>query len=88
MQLTLDRFGRMVLPKAIRDDFGLRSGDILEAEETKGAIVLRPVLRADCTKREGSFLVFTGSVNGSVRHSLEDARESRLEHVAGKLGIA
>ena len=41
MQLTLDRFGRMVLPKSIRDDFGLRPGDVLEAEEQKDAIVLR-----------------------------------------------
>ncbi len=25
MQLTIDRFGQMVLPKAMRDDFGLRA---------------------------------------------------------------
>ncbi len=39
MQLTLDRFGRMVLPKAIRDGFGLIPGDVLDVEEQKDAIV-------------------------------------------------
>lgn len=85
MQLTLDRFGRMVLPKAIRDDFGLRSGDVLEAEETKDAIVLRPVQRADCVKREGSALVFTGRVNGDVKSTLDDVRQSRMDQLAGIL---
>lgn len=86
MQLTLDRFGRMVLPKSIRDDFGLQSGDILEAEETRDTIVLRPVLRPDCVKREGSALVFTGRVNGSAGNILDDIRQSRMDHVTGKAG--
>ncbi len=86
MQLTLDRFGRMVLPKAIRDGFGLRPGDVLDAEEQKDAIVLRPLARADCIKREGRALVFTGNVAGDVGTVLDDAREMRLDRVAGKRG--
>lgn len=86
MQLTLDRFGRMVLPKSIRDDFGLRSGDVLEAEETKDAIVLRPLVRSSCIRREGVALVFTGRVGDGAGSILEDVRQSRLDHIAGKLG--
>jgi len=88
MQLTLDRFGRMVLPKAIRDDFGLRTGDILEAEETQGTIVLRPLVRSECVKREGTALVYTGHVSGLTGKILDEVRQSRLDKVAGVLGVS
>ncbi len=76
----------MVLPKAIRDGFGLRPGDVLDAEEHKDTIVLRPLTRTDCIKREGRALVFTGSVAGEVGDVLEEVRETRLDRVAGKRG--
>ena len=86
MQLTLDRFGRMVLPKAIRDDFGLRPGDVLEAEEQTDAIVLRPLTRSDCLRREGRALVFTGKAAGAIGGVLGGVREARLNCIAGKRG--
>ena len=84
MHLTLDRFGRMVLPKSIRDDFGLHPGDVLEAEEQKDAIVLRPAQRPDCLKREGRVLVFSGKAAGDVGGVLKSERDARLDRVAGR----
>ena len=88
MQLTLDRFGRMVLPKSIRDGFGLQPGDVIEAEEQKDAIVLRPLTRSDCTRREGRALVFTGKATGEIGGVLEGVREARLNRVGGKRGAS
>ncbi len=40
--LTLDKAGRVVLPKPVRDDMQLRAGDSLELESSEDSIVLRP----------------------------------------------
>lgn len=42
MKTTIDRLGRVVVPKAIRDRLHLRGGEILEVEERDGVVELRP----------------------------------------------
>jgi AbrB family looped-hinge helix DNA binding protein len=42
MKTTIDRLGRVVVPKPIRDKLGLRGGERLEVEERDGVIDLRP----------------------------------------------
>jgi len=83
MLLTIDRFGRMVLPKSMRDDFGLRAGDTLEVEASADAILLRPSSGADCTVHEGRVLVFNGGADGDVVGALARVREARLNRAGG-----
>ncbi len=82
MQMTLDRFGRIVLPKALREEFGLQPGDAIEAERQKDAIVLRPQARSDGIRREGRLLVFTGRAVGDISGAQDRARAERLDRVA------
>lgn len=42
MRTTIDRLGRVVVPKAIRDRLQLRGGEVLEVEERDGIVELRP----------------------------------------------
>jgi AbrB family looped-hinge helix DNA binding protein len=42
MRTTIDRLGRVVVPKPIRDKLGLRGGESLEVEERDGSIEIRP----------------------------------------------
>lgn len=42
MKATIDRLGRVVVPKAIRAKLQLRGGEMLEIEERDGIIELRP----------------------------------------------
>jgi AbrB family looped-hinge helix DNA binding protein len=42
MKTTIDRLGRVVVPKPLRDRLGLRGGETLELEERDGVIELRP----------------------------------------------
>lgn len=43
MRTSIDRFGRVVVPKAIRERLQLRGGEALEIEERDGVVELRPV---------------------------------------------
>jgi AbrB family looped-hinge helix DNA binding protein len=42
MKVTIDRAGRLVLPKPIRDELGLRGGEELEATVREGRIEIEP----------------------------------------------
>jgi AbrB family looped-hinge helix DNA binding protein len=42
MRVRIDRWGRIVVPKPIRERLGLRGGELLEIEEHDGLFELRP----------------------------------------------
>jgi len=44
MRATIDRLGRVVVPKPIRDKLQLRGGEELEIEERDGTIEIRPAI--------------------------------------------
>jgi AbrB family looped-hinge helix DNA binding protein len=82
MQLTLDRFGRMVLPKSLRDDLGLSQGDQLDVDERDGCVWLRPVRTQDPVTRKTGLLVYTGEATGDLLSSLDDHRRQRIKRVS------
>jgi AbrB family looped-hinge helix DNA binding protein len=43
MKTTIDKAGRIVLPKELRDLLGLRGGEALEIREADGRIEIEPV---------------------------------------------
>lgn len=42
-RLTIDRAGRVIIPKPIRKELNLQAGDSLELESVGGGITLRPL---------------------------------------------
>jgi AbrB family looped-hinge helix DNA binding protein len=57
MLTTIDRAGRLVVPKQIRDRLGLRAGEQLEVEEENGAIrIARPKRRVRLIETEHGIL--------------------------------
>lgn len=82
LAITIDRFGRMVIPKSVREGLGLRPGDVVQAEVSHDAVVLRAATRVDPLRKEGGVLVFTGKSNGDVAAAVSNLREERLGRVA------
>jgi AbrB family looped-hinge helix DNA binding protein len=60
--LTLDRAGRIVLPKAVRDELQISPGDPLELEASDECIVLRPARGKGRMKKEHGVWVFDAGV--------------------------
>jgi AbrB family looped-hinge helix DNA binding protein len=59
--LTVDKAGRVVLPKPVRDELQLGAGDRLELESSEDQIVLRPVRgTASLRKKQGIWVLRTG----------------------------
>jgi AbrB family looped-hinge helix DNA binding protein len=82
MDVVVDKFGRMVLPKAIRDDLGLKPGDVLDATEEGDAIILRPRARQNVVRRKEGLLVSCGVAVGDVAKAVEEHRGERVERAA------
>ena len=66
MHITLDRMSRIVVPKAIRDRFGLKPGDDLEITLEPDCIRLRPAAPASPLTEEGGILVCSSAVPAAV----------------------
>jgi AbrB family looped-hinge helix DNA binding protein len=82
MKTTLDRFGRLVVPKKIRNKLGLRAGSAIEIEEHENEIVLKPAGHEAPLQMEGGLLVFAGSAVGDIAGAVRAHREERLANIA------
>jgi AbrB family looped-hinge helix DNA binding protein len=52
--VSIDKAGRLVLPKPLRDKLGLEAGDTLAIESQGDAITLRPIrLEPSMAKKQG-----------------------------------
>jgi AbrB family looped-hinge helix DNA binding protein len=61
IQLTLDKAGRVVIPKPLREELHLEPGDTLEMETAGEQITLRPVRGiGPLTKEHGVWVFHTG----------------------------
>lgn len=86
--LTLDKAGRVVLPKPVRDELQLRAGDSLELESSEDRIVLRPRRGGvGLHKKQGIWVFSTGDPISAeaTDETLRQIRRERELSILGKL---
>ena len=84
--LKIDKAGRLVLPKPVRDEMQLEPGDSLELESSEDRVILRPVRgNARMRKKQGVWVLQTGPLPANVvEETLRKIREEREQHFLGK----
>jgi len=81
-KLSLDKAGRVVLPKALRDQMHLGPGDDLLIESEGERITLRPVRPQATLKKEYGVWVFQGEPSDeSIPDLIEREREKRAREL-------
>lgn len=78
--VTMDRFGRILIPKKVRDRLGLTAGQELALDIENGKLMLEPP-QEPVIVREGKALVFTGKL---LEHDVDWvawARENRMRQI-------
>jgi AbrB family looped-hinge helix DNA binding protein len=85
MTLKIDKAGRVILPKPLRDRLGLHAGSDLEIQETPEGVVLKPADRRPSLIRKGSFWVHTGELppGYDILGAIDEDREERMRKAWG-----
>jgi AbrB family looped-hinge helix DNA binding protein len=83
MKLTVDTFGRLVIPKKIREKLGFNTGAEIEIEERDYELVLRQAEPGNPLKLVDSVLVFSGTPSARLDDAVKAHRETRLKETGG-----
>jgi len=85
-KITLDRAGRVVLPKSLRDELHLSPGDILDLTVKGEEVTLRPRRNlAPLRKKQGVWVFGIGKpmASGEAEEALRGVRAQRDRQNAG-----
>jgi AbrB family looped-hinge helix DNA binding protein len=84
--VTIDKAGRVLIPKALRDELRLTSGDTLAMESNGDSVTLRPIRSASGLRKKRGIWVFHGDRKISAAETdraLERLRQERDEEMRG-----
>lgn len=81
METNLDRFGRVIIPKKVREKLGLRPGAVLEVQQHGGDVLLKPVQEEPRLLEKDGVLVFRGKALGELTESVRSHRRERLQRI-------
>jgi AbrB family looped-hinge helix DNA binding protein len=81
MKLRMDKAGRIVMPKPLRDRLGLRPDTELDAVEQSGGVLLRPVEQRPSLVKVDGLWVHQGTAQKGANWDrvLADVREERID---------
>jgi AbrB family looped-hinge helix DNA binding protein len=81
--LTIDKAGRVVIPKRLRDQLKLAPGDSVDIEAAGDQITLRPVHSAPPLRKKRGIWIYDGRpVDASIPDLIERERMRRIRECA------
>jgi AbrB family looped-hinge helix DNA binding protein len=84
-KLTLDKTGRVMIPKLLRQELHLGPGDTLRLDSKGEQIILRPLrLKAFLKKEKGVWVYQGGPAVTSVTALIDREREKRLRELVAR----
>jgi AbrB family looped-hinge helix DNA binding protein len=82
MTVTIDKFGRILIPKKVREELHLSPDDAVELRVEDGVIHIRPIPQEAPLRFEGRVLVVDAEAVGDLENALERSRDERLDAAA------
>ena len=84
-RITLDKAGRVSIPKSLRQELNLEAGDEFQIESHAQQITLRPVRTAVPISKEGGVWVYRSGrpSRASIRKLIEEGRDERHRLILG-----
>ena len=86
MQTSIDKFGRVVIPKSVRDHLGLKTGSVLYVEESNHDIVLKAADHMPQIKVKEGVAVYMAHAVDDIESVIQDERDKRLKDLGSFRG--
>jgi AbrB family looped-hinge helix DNA binding protein len=84
----IDNFGRIVIPKKIRDEFGISKSSEIEINTTDNdEIIIKPGASKPFVKNKDGVLVVCSESVGSLEDILEGDRKERIRKILKDIEI-
>lgn len=90
MEAKIDDYGRIVIPKEVRDKLGIESGTSLEIRvdgKEEGAITLRPKGQKPALQQKGELLVHSGKLTEADFDMVDQLRTERRQRARKHAGL-
>lgn len=92
MDVTIDDYGRIVIPKEVRDRLGIEAGSALEIrvdpdDGAGGAITLTPKGQEPVLQQKGALLVHSGTLTEEEFDVVEQIRSERHARAQAHAGL-
>jgi len=84
MVTTIDKFGRIIIPKRFRKNLGISIKTALNISENGNRIVIEPVQENNPIVNKDGILVFTGKLEGTKNDLVNRDREKRMSKLLKK----
>ncbi len=83
--VSIDKAGRLVLPKSIREALRIGPGDVLQIESEDDRIILSPVrIHPGLQKEQGVWVYCSGTpVSASIPDLIDQQRDQRIRELLG-----
>ncbi|MBL7060765.1 MAG: AbrB/MazE/SpoVT family DNA-binding domain-containing protein [Actinobacteria bacterium] len=78
---TIDKFGRVVIPKRIRNNLGLYPNVELDIVEDMESITIHPISEEPFIVNKGGVLVVRAKLTESVEDFIGKDRRDRVKHI-------
>ncbi len=79
--IKIDKFGRILIPKKIRNGLGLSPDKKLNIEEKEDSIVIHPKKEEVLIVNKEGVLVVKAELTDSAEDFLKKNREDRIKHI-------
>jgi len=83
MVTTLDRYGRILIPKKMRKKMGIAENAQLKLVQEENRLIIESIPEDTPLVIENGFLVYTGEMPDDVDDFIQKDREDRLRQVLG-----
>lgn len=83
MTTTLDKYGRILIPKRLRELLGITPQTQLVITEEGNKLIIEPVPEENPYEEKDNMLVFVGELESAYEHLIEQDREERDNKILG-----
>lgn len=81
MKTTIDKYGRIVIPRVFRERLRLKPGTPIEIIEENDTLIAKAIPKEGNLEMENGVLVFSCVGYGALDKVIDEFRESRLESI-------